>query len=230
MINVRKSQDRGATNLGWLDSKHTFSFGEYYDPHNMGFRTLRVINDDRVAGRRGFGAHPHKDMEIITYVLNGSLKHTDSMGNSGIIQPGDVQRMSAGTGVIHSEVNPSDEPVHFFQIWIEPEKRGMQPSYEQRSFSKSNGDHSSQLLASRDGRNGSVTIHQDAEIWRIELDSGESFEHKLAPGKAALLQVVTGSVNVNGRALDAGDIATIENEPALNLQANSPMEGLLFRL
>jgi hypothetical protein len=236
MLSVRKSEERGHFNHGWLDTFHSFSFADYYDPAHMGFRHLRVINEDRVAPGQGFGTHPHRDMEIITYVLEGALEHKDSMGTGSIIRPGDVQRMSAGTGVTHSEFNASDrEPVHLLQIWILPERRNIQPSYEQKSIPIDQapvGQHngSLRLVASPDGRDGSVTVHQDVTLYAAKLPAHGKAEHALAPGRNAWLQVVRGSVSANGHLLQAGDGAAISEEARLTLEAASPAEVLVFDL
>jgi redox-sensitive bicupin YhaK (pirin superfamily) len=230
MITVRPANERGHAEHGWLDSRHTFSFADYYDPRQMGFRSLRVINEDRVSPESGFGTHPHRDMEIVSYVLEGELAHKDSMGTGSVIRPGDVQRMSAGTGVLHSEWNHSNsEPVHFLQIWILPEKQGIEPGYEQKSF----GDETKnrlRLVASRDGRDGSVTIHQDAELYAARLDAGKEAVRELRPGRHAWVQVARGSVELNGTKLAAGDGAAVSDEKRLVLRATAPAEVLLFDL
>ena len=237
MIKVRKAQDRGHTQLGWLDSWHTFSFGDYYDPSNMGFRDLRVINEDYVAPATGFGMHPHRDMEIITYVLEGSLQHEDSMGNGSIIRPGDIQRMSAGTGVTHSEQNPSpEEPVHLLQIWILPARQGIPPNYEQRSFDRSRWRGGLMRVAGPAGERGdgpsdeAVAIHQDASLYAGLLDKGETITHALAPGRHGWLQIARGAVSVNGEPLHAGDGAAIIEEEHLTLAGEGDAEILLFDL
>lgn len=229
MLNVRPAGERGHANHGWLDSWHTFSFSDYHDPRHMGFRALRVINEDRVAPRNGFGTHPHRDMEIVTYVLSGQLEHRDSMGSHGVIRPGEVQRMSAGTGVLHSEMNPADEQVHFLQIWLLPAQRGLQPSYEQRVF----GDERQgrlRLVASPDGEQGSVTVHQDVRLYATLLGRGEQVEHALAPGRHAWLQLARGAGTLNGVALRAGDGVAVSAEERLVLAATEPLEALLFDL
>jgi redox-sensitive bicupin YhaK (pirin superfamily) len=211
MMRVRHGRDRGATEIGWLDSRHTFSFGDYYDPGNMHFRALRVINEDRVAPRGGFPTHPHRDMEIITYVVAGGLQHQDSMGNGSLIQPGEVQRMSAGTGIQHSEVNPSKtDPVHLLQIWIMPDQRGLTPSYEQKHFGADDRRNRLRIVAADDGRDGAVTIHQDARLYASLLDPGARVTHELAAGRHAWLQLVRGEVEVDGVKLEAGDGAAID--------------------
>lgn len=229
MITVRKSLDRGHADHGWLLSYHSFSFADYYDPQQMGWGKLRVINEDRVQPGRGFGMHSHRDMEIISYVLEGQLQHKDSMGNGTIIRPGDVQRMSAGTGVQHSEFNPSpDEPVHFLQIWIEPERLGIQPGYEQKAFAQEDKRGRLRLVASRNGRDGSLTVHQDADLYASLLSTGERVVHRLAAGRIAYLHLVEGAVGVNGIGLMTGDAARIESEQELVIAASESSELLLF--
>ncbi|MGH7293887.1 MAG: pirin family protein, partial [Polyangiaceae bacterium] len=206
MMTLRKAEDRGRSKTDWLDSRHTFSFADYHDPGQMGFGRLRVINDDRVAAGRGFGRHPHRDMEILSYVLDGELEHADSMGNGSIIRPGDVQRMSAGTGVVHSEANHSKtEGVHFLQIWIEPERRGLPPGYEQKAFPEQERRGALRLVASRDGREGSVTVHQDVSLYVALLGPGQAVKAALAPGRRAWVQVARGSVTSTGQVLGEGD-------------------------
>ena len=231
MITVRKSNDRGHLNFGWLDTFHTFSFGEYHDPNHMGFRELRVINEDRVAPGRGFGTHPHRDMEIVTYVLQGALEHKDSMGNGSVIRPGDVQRMSAGTGVTHSEFNSSpNEEVHLLQIWILPEKAGLTPSYEQKNFSDSSKEGVLKLIASPDGREGAVTLHQDVSLYASILKSGETLEYALNSKRFAWIQMIRGEIKVEDFVLKAGDGASLENEEKIVLKAKEDSEILLFDL
>ncbi len=231
MITVRRSDERGHVDHGWLDTRHTFSFASYFDRRHMGFRTLRVINEDVVAAGKGFGMHPHNDMEIITYVLEGALAHRDSMGNHSVIRPGEVQRMSAGTGVVHSEANPSDtEPVHLLQIWILPEREGIEPGYEQKEFPDAEKRGRLRLVASPDGAEGSVTIHQDARLYASLLEPGESVEHRLAAGRHAWIQVVRGVVTVDGERLEAGDGASASDAETLTLAAEAPAEILLFDL
>ena len=231
MFTVRHRDERGVSRLDWLDSRHTFSFDHYYDPQHMGFRSLRVINDDRITPGAGFPTHGHRDMEIVSYVLEGALDHQDSMGNGSTIAAGDVQRMSAGTGVMHSEFNHSQsEPGHFLQIWILPERKGLPPGYEQRTFSVEEKRGRLRLVASRDGRDGSVTIHQDAELYATVLEPGERVAHGLRPGRGAWVQVATGSVLVNGTALEAGDGATVTGESALEIEGKETAEVLLFDL
>lgn len=230
MITVRPANERGAANFGWLDSRHTFSFGNYYDPSHMGFATLRVINEDKVAPSQGFGTHGHRDMEIISYVLEGALEHKDSIGNGSVIRPGDVQRMSAGSGILHSEYNSSDtSPVHFLQIWILPEQRGIEPSYEQTHFSPEEKRGKLRLVGSRDGRDGSVTIHQDVDLYASTLQSGEAVNHTLKQGRVAWVQVARGAAELNGHALTAGDGAAVTEAEALTLTATADnAEVLLF--
>ncbi len=231
MIKIRLSNERGHTYPGWLDSYHTFSFGEYYDPKHMGFRNLRVINEDRVKPGAGFGKHPHRDMEIITYVLEGALEHMDSMGNSSVIRPGEVQRMSAGTGVTHSEYNNSQtEPVHLLQIWILPEERGIKPSYEQRTFKPEEKRGKLLLVAARDGREGTVTVHQDVDIFVTLLSPGDEVMHRLKQGRHAWVQVARGAVVLNGYPLKEGDGASLSEEEILEMRANEASEILLFDL
>ena len=231
MIVTRPAAERGHFDHGWLDTSHTFSFASYHDPANMGFRSLRVINEDRVAGGRGFGAHSHNDMEILTYVLEGALEHADSMGNRSVIVPGEVQRMSAGTGVTHSEANPKpDQPVHFLQIWILPNRRGLAPGYEQKTIPPQEERGTLRLIASRDGRDGGVTIHQDVDLYVSRLEPGERVKHALANGRHAWLQMVTGRVECNGTALGAGDGAAVSRESALEISALEPAHFLLFDL
>jgi redox-sensitive bicupin YhaK (pirin superfamily) len=230
MIDVYRAETRGRTRLNWLDSRHTFSFGEYYDPERMGFRTLRVINDDRVAPGGGFATHGHRDMEIITYVLDGALQHRDSLGNGSVIHPGEVQRMSAGTGIQHSEFNASaDEPVHFLQIWILPAERNIAPSYEQRALPAAAGSGLA-LVGSRDGREGSVTVHQDVSVYAAQLSGGSSARHAVGANRSAWLHVALGEATVQGQRLRAGDGAAVSGEPWLSIQADGPAELLLFDL
>jgi len=218
MITLRPANERGHANHGWLESYHTFSFAGYFDPQHMGFRALRVINEDRVEPGRGFGTHPHRDMEIISYVIEGALQHKDSMGTGSVIRPGDVQRMSAGTGVTHSEFNGSrSERVHFLQIWIVPEKQGLKPSYEQKNFSESDKLGQLCLVASRDGRNGSVTIHQDASIFATILQVGQTVCHRLESGRHAWIHVVRGDVDIAGQTLRAGDAVAITGDSEIKL-------------
>jgi quercetin 2,3-dioxygenase len=231
MITLRKSSDRGHAEHGWLHSQHSFSFADYYDPQQMGWGPLRVINEDRVEPGQGFGTHGHRDMEIISYVLAGELQHKDSMGNGTVIQPGDVQRMSAGTGVRHSEFNPSpNSPVHFLQIWIEPAEARIAPSYEQKYFAPEEKRGRLRLIASRDGREGSVTMHRDADLYASLLAPGDAVSRPLAANRLAYLHVIRGAVRVNGVRLETGDAAKIEAEQALNVAAEIDSEVLLFDL
>jgi len=231
MIKIRRSSERGHANHGWLDTYHTFSFADYYDPKHEDFHALRVINEDRVAPGMGFGMHGHKDMEIVTIVLEGALEHKDSLGNGEVLRPGEFQRMSAGTGIKHSEFNPSEtEAVHLYQIWLHPERRGLAPSYEQKAIPPSEQLNALRLVASPDAQNGSLAIHQDARLYLSKLDAGHAVSHKLAPGRAAWLQTLRGSVELNGQRLDAGDGAAIESETELSLKAVSNAEILLFDL
>ena len=231
MIRIRRSGERGRAEHGWLSSRHTFSFADHYDPEQMGFRDLRVINEDRVQPGKGFGTHAHRDMEILTWVLAGALEHRDSLGNGSTIRPGDAQRMSAGTGVTHSEYNPSPgEPVHFLQIWILPAQPGIPPSYEQKHFPEAERRNALRLLASPDARDGSVRIHQDAAVHAALLDPGNSVRHGLGPGRHAWVQVARGAVDVAGSALHAGDGAALGDETAVELTAREPSEVVLFDL
>jgi quercetin 2,3-dioxygenase len=230
MITLRPSEARGHANHGWLDTYHSFSFADYYDLEHMGFRSLRVINEDSVAPRMGFGTHPHRDMEIITYVLSGQVEHKDSMGNAGVIRAGEVQRMSAGTGVLHSEFNRSDQPLHLLQIWILPERQGLQPGYEQKAFPEKDRQGRFRVVASPDGRDGSVTVHQDLTLHSTLLGKDEKAEYTLKPGRHAWLQLARGSGTLNGVALKAGDGAAVSDESTLVLTAHEPVEALLFDL
>jgi redox-sensitive bicupin YhaK (pirin superfamily) len=231
MIKVRKAENRGHFDHGWLDTYHTFSFDQYYDPTHMHFGSLRVINEDRVAPGRGFPTHSHRDMEIITYILEGQLAHRDSMGNGSIIKPGEVQRMTAGTGVAHSEKNPSStESVHLLQIWILPNARNLEPGYEQKMFAGDLKPGLLRLIASEDGREGSVTIHQDASVYGAKFDSGQTATHTLAESRQAWLQVARGMVSVNGVELKQGDGAGITKESSVAITARAPAEVLLFDL
>lgn len=231
MITLRRSDQRGISKFDWLDSRHTFSFGDYYDPQHMGFGDLRVINEDRVVPGAGFPTHSHRDMEIITYVLDGALAHKDSTGTSSVIRTGDVQRMSAGTGISHSEYNASQtEPVHFLQIWIVPDETGLKPGYEQRSFDLQKKPGSWMLAAASDARNGAVKLHQDTELSLALLPEGEGLTYSLPPGRRAWLQIARGAVSLNGTTLNAGDGAALENEPLLDVKALEQSELLLFDL
>ena len=231
MITIRKSGDRGHVKLDWLDSRHTFSFGDYYDPAHMSFRALRVINEDYVAPGTGFGAHPHRDMEIVTYVLEGVLEHKDNMGNGSLIHPGEIQRMSAGSGIVHSEFNHSrTDRVHLLQIWLTPERKGIAPGYEQKTFTPDQKHNKLCLLASPTQRDGSVNIHQDVELFVVVLDENREITHALGKGRGAWLQVAAGSVNLNGLSLNAGDAAAVETHEMLRVQAKVKSEILLFDL
>jgi len=231
MISTRRAGERGHANHGWLDTWHSFSFADYYDPDHMGYRSLRVINEDRVQPGTGFGMHGHRDMEILTYVLSGKLEHKDSMGNGSIVAPGDVQRMSAGRGVLHSEYNPSnDDPVHLLQIWIEPDVRAIKPEYEQKHFAAADRRGRLRVIASHDGRDGSVRIHQDASLHAALLDGPASIRHPLAKGRAAYVHVARGRLKANGEALGAGDALKVEGEPAVTLERGEDAEVLLFDL
>lgn len=231
MITVRPSQARGHANFGWLDSHHSFSFGSYYDPEHMGFRALRVINEDRVAPGRGFDTHPHRDMEIISYVLSGSLAHRDSLGNTATIGANEVQRITAGTGIAHSEFNPSStDPVHFLQIWIVPEARGLTPSYDEKAFPAEMRQGQWRLLASRNADSDAVTINQDVDLYAALIAAGEQLSFSLRPDRHAWLQVTQGKVSLNGISLEAGDGAAISEEQRLEVQAAADAEVLLFDL
>jgi redox-sensitive bicupin YhaK (pirin superfamily) len=231
MIVVRPSTARGRTRLDWLDSKHTFSFGGYFDPSYVGFRSLRVINDDRVKPGKGFGTHSHSDMEIVSLVLEGALEHKDSLGTGSIIRPGDVQRMTAGTGVSHSEFNPSkDEPVHFLQIWILPGRKGLAPSYEQKAFPESARRNSLRLVASRDGRDDSVTVHQDMALHLGQMDAGGALPFELPRGRHAWVHVTRGRIDLNGTMLVAGDGAAVLEETRLEMRAPDEAGDAAFLL
>jgi len=231
MFNLRKAEERGHFDHGWLQTYHSFSFADYYDPAHMSFRSLRVINEDFVQSGKGFPTHPHKDMEILTYVLEGSLEHKDSMGNGSVIRPGDVQRMSAGTGVTHSEFNPSpSEPVHLLQIWILPAARGLVPSYEQKNFSAEEKRGKFRLVASPEGSEGSVTIHQDAKVFAAIPEPGKELSYAVPAGRHAWVQVARGSVHVAGQSLAAGDGLAVSDERSLKLKGGAGSEVLLFDL
>lgn len=231
MITLRKAQDRGHAQHGWLDSWHTFSFGDYYDPKHMGFRSLRVINEDSVAPGKGFPTHSHRDMEIVTYVLDGALEHRDSMGNGQVMRSGDVQRMTAGQGVSHSEFNASKhEPVHFLQIWLLPESRNLEPGYEQKNYPAPELQGSLRVVASRDGADGAVVVHQDVRLLAGRFGEGERQQYALAPGRHAWLHVARGTVRVNGNELSAGDALQASDEAALEISAGKDAEVLLFDL
>lgn len=231
MRQLRKSQDRGDANHGWLKSKHTFSFADYYDPNFMGFRSLRVINEDRIEGGTGFGAHPHRDMEIISYVVKGALEHKDSMGTKAIIKPGEVQRMSAGTGVVHSEYNAMpDEETHFFQIWIQPKTRGGNPGYGQKSFEADLNSKKLVLVMSEDGRDGSINIKQDADMYISRLSVGDHLEFTVRDTRGAWIQVIRGRLTVNDQELTTGDALAFEAEELLKFKATDKSEFILFDL
>lgn len=229
-MNIRKSNERGHASHGWLDSYHTFSFADYYDPQWMGFRSLRVINDDMVMPGKGFGTHPHRDMEIITYVLSGSLEHEDSMGNGRIIRPGEVQYMAAGTGVQHSEFNPSnEEAVRLLQIWIQPDAKGVTPRYEEKSFVDAKTGRWN-LVTSKTGRNESIAIHQDADLWLARLSSGENLDYQVPAGRSVWLHVATGDLMINGKILGSGDAVYLSEAEKLEIEAKSNSQILLFDL
>ena len=231
MIRKRPAGERGHFDHGWLDTFHTFSFGEYFDPEHTSFRSLRVMNEDRVAPGQGFGMHGHHDMEIVTLVLSGALEHRDSLGNGEVLRPGELQRMTAGTGIRHSEFNPSaTEPVHLYQIWIMPEKRGLAPSYEQRAFDDVRHRGAFQLVASSDGRDDSLTVHQDVSLWRAQLDAGKELTYEPGPQRHPWLQVLTGDVELNGLPMSAGDGAAISEESMLHIHGSIRSEMLLFDL
>ncbi len=231
MITVRKSEARGHANHGWLDSYHTFSFAGYYDPNYMNFRALRVINEDVVSPGKGFGTHGHSDMEIITYVLEGALEHKDSLGTGAVIKPGEVQRMSAGTGIKHSEFNNSQtDPVHLLQIWLLPDTQGLPPSYEQREFPLAEKHGKLRLVAARDARDGAVKVHQDVDLYAAVLDKGSRVSHALGPNRHAWVQVARGSVLLNGWTLENGDAAAVSHEAEVVIEAAEDAEFLLFDL
>lgn len=230
-LNIRRANERGHADHGWLNSYHTFSFADYYDPAHMGFRSLRVINDDRVASGQGFGTHPHRDMEIFSYVLEGTLEHKDSMGNGRKLRPGQIQLMSAGRGIMHSEFNPSrTEPLHFLQIWIQPRERGLTPSYTEWLPTPQPAQAAKVLVISPDGRDGSATIHQNADIFRLRLQPGQSVAHNLAAGRGAWIHVAEGDLEFDGIALATGDGASTEKPGLLTFTATQPTEALLFDL
>lgn len=232
MIQIRKSEDRGQADHGWLQAKHSFSFGDYYDPGHMGYRALRVINEDRVKPGKGFGTHPHRDMEIVTYILEGALEHKDSMGTGSIIRPGDVQYMSAGSGVLHSEFNPSDkEGVHLLQIWLLPDEKNAKPRYAQNTFSDDEKRGKLKLVASKSGEGNSIALRQDVKLYASVLDEGESTTLPLGPARHAWVQVARGSVEINGKLLEQGDGAAIGDERELKFTGKSPRaEFLVFDL
>lgn len=229
MIQVRRSAERGHFNHGWLDTYHTFSFADYYDPAHMSFRSLRVLNEDRIAPGHGFGTHPHRDMEILTCMVSGSLQHRDSLGTGSIIHPGEWQRITAGTGVQHSEVNPSrTQATHLLQIWITPERRGLQPSYEQKDFSEEGRKNRLQTIATPDGRDGSLTVHQDVAVYRATFD--QPLSHAVAPGRHAWIQVISGEVAIQGQTLYPGDAAAVSDEPVLAMHPKRQCDLILFDL
>lgn len=231
MISIRRSAERGGGDFGWLNTRHSFSFDRYYNPRFMGFRSLRVINEDRVQPGEGFPTHPHRDMEIITYILEGALEHKDSLGTGSVIRPGDGQRMSAGTGIRHSEFNPSKtDPAHLLQIWILPDRPGHTPGYEQKQFPSEEKRGKLRLIASPDGKDGSVTIHQDASLYVSLLAPGQEVTHELGKGRYAWLQVAKGGVELNGQALNQGDGAAVSDESRLAIHASEDSEVLLFDL
>lgn len=231
MFTIRKGTERGITQIDWLDSRHTFSFGDYVDPKHHQYRTLRVINDDRIAPGGGFGTHPHRDMEILTYVLAGQLEHRDSMGNGEVIRAGEWQAMHAGTGIRHSEFNPSEtEAAHLLQVWIFPDRRGHTPGYQQKQFPESGRNGKWQLAASRDGAEGSLVVHQDVKLQVAKLEPGQAVKYELAMGRGAFLHVATGAVSVNGHKLLAGDAVAVEDESAIEVIGEKPGEVLLFDL
>jgi redox-sensitive bicupin YhaK (pirin superfamily) len=231
MIQVRRSGDRGHADHGWLNTYHTFSFGSYMDPEHTRFRSLRVMNEDWIAPGQGFGTHPHRDMEIVTYVLEGALEHRDSMGNGEVLRPGEFQRMSAGTGIEHSEFNPSEtEPTHLYQIWLFPERKGIEPSYEQKQFAQNGRHNRLQLVASPDGAEGSLRIHQDARIFLSQLDAGKQVTWEPARGRSAWLQVLQGSVEVNDQPLQTSDGAAISDQDQLQIKGTTDSQIMLFDL
>jgi redox-sensitive bicupin YhaK (pirin superfamily) len=229
MMDIIQSESRGSADHGWLRAKHTFSFAEYYDPQRVEFGSLRVINEDRIAPGKGFGTHPHRDMEIVTYVIDGAIEHKDSMGNGTIITPGEVQRMTAGTGILHSEFNHSqDTELHLLQIWIYPEKNGLEPGYEQTRFAREEKLNRLRLVGSRDGREGSITIHQDVDLYASVLEPGKALSLELRNDRKVFIQVIHGDITVNSQALSAGDGAALEVEQALQINASSEAEFLVF--
>ena len=229
MFQVVRSDSRGAADHGWLKAKHTFSFADYHNPEMMGFGPLRVINEDRIEPSQGFGTHPHKDMEIVTYIIDGALEHKDSMGNGSVIRAGDVQRMTAGTGVFHSEFNNSaDQPVHLLQIWVLPRKSSLEPGYEQQHFTREDKLNQWRLVASSDGRDASMTVHQAVDLHASALDAGFELQHAFAEGHSGFLQLVSGSVAANGEKLDAGDGVAIHDVASLTVTAISDAEAILF--
>jgi len=230
MMTIRKANERGHADHGWLNTYHTFSFADYYDPQWMGFRDLRVINDDLVMPGMGFGKHPHRDMEIITYILSGALEHKDSMGNGRVIRPGEVQYMAAGTGVQHSEFNPSkEEAVHLLQIWIQPDTKGVKPRYGEKSYASA-APGKLHLVTSKTGRDGSIAIHQDADLWLARFTNGQTVKHELKPQRHAWVHVAEGEVTLNGKTLNGGDAAAVSGEPKLELNGKGNAQVLLFDL
>ncbi len=231
MIRVRRAVERGHFDHGWLDTYHTFSFSRYYDPEHMGFRALRVINEDRIAPGQGFGTHGHRDMEIVTYVLEGAVAHRDSLGSGGVIGPGELQRMTAGSGITHSEFNASEtEPVHLYQIWLLPEREGLKPSYEQKAYPAQERLNRLRLVASPGGEDGSLTIRQDARLLLGSFEAGHEIAHSLDPHRHAWLQVLRGAITLNGNVLEGGDGAALTGESGLKVRAENPSEVLLFEL
>lgn len=228
MFEVIRSESRGAAHHGWLDAKHSFSFGDYYDPGRMGFGSLRVINEDRIEAGKGFPTHPHRDMEIVTYIIDGALEHKDSMGNGSTIRPGELQRMTAGKGVFHSEFNPTDDKTHLLQIWILPERNGLEPGYEQKLFERADKQNQWCLLGSRDGRNGSLTIHQDIDLSATVLEAGKSLDYGFTEERRGYVQVVSGRVAVGGEVLESGDGAAISATASVAISAQEDTELLLF--
>jgi quercetin 2,3-dioxygenase len=231
MIMLRQASERGRGDYGWLDTRHTFSFNDYHDPRHMSFRALRVMNEDWIAPGKGFGTHGHRDMEIVTYVLEGALEHKDSLGNGSVLRPGEFQRMTAGTGIEHSEFNPSEsEPVHLYQIWLFPERRGLTPSYDQRDFPLAERKGKLRVVASPDGREGSLTIHQDAEVFLTTLEAGNHVAYNLAPGRHGWIQVLRGGIKVEAFDLAAGDGLAVSDQSVVNLTAAQASEVMLFDL
>ena len=231
MQHIRRAADRGHADHGWLDTWHTFSFGDYYDPDHMGFRTLRVMNEDVVHGGGGFGAHPHRDMEIVTNVLSGALEHKDSMGHGAVLRPGEMQRITAGTGMLHSEFNPNPaEPVHLYQVWITPKTRGLTPGYEQKAFDPAERRNRLQLVASPDGEAGSLTIQQDARLYLADLDAGRELQYPVGKGRGVWLQVIRGEIEAGGQTLHTSDGLAVEDEPALAVRAVGAAEIMVFDL
>ncbi|MFO0878573.1 MAG: pirin family protein [Gemmataceae bacterium] len=231
MLQVRRSAERGHFDHGWLDTYHTFSFADFFDPEHMGFRSLRVMNEDRIAGGRGFGMHPHRDMEIVTYVLTGQLQHKDSLGNGAVLRAGELQRITAGRGILHSEFNPdSHEPVHLYQIWLLPRNRGLEPGYEQKKFDLAGRQGRLQLVADPDGQDGALRIQQDARLYLGDLQPGQELAHTLAQGRHAWLQVLRGEVQVGSHRIQAGDGVAFSQEPLVHLTAPAQAEVLLFDL